>query len=241
MLHGYNPRHRYEERARKKSAATFMIVAMLVGSFTIGLWIGREYAAAQLKSNKKQINQLEEQSQKLADDKTALLADAQASALRLQQLQLEMSTQFPDQGPLRPLIDLTRKQLDAGIAPERLEFVIRSARPPRNCTDPQSKRFVVMTPAYKGPATEVSVGEAGILLSARGMSAINASNVPEAWFDPAKPIDITFKTLDGQIEKKSGTLPMQHTVVASGREYRFTIAEGEKSFAKITFDSCEYP
>lgn len=241
MEFAYNPRRRYEERARRKSTALYTTIALIAAAFTIGLWIGREYAAAQLKSNKSQIERLEEQLQKIEESTTTLRGDAQASQLRLEQMQLEMAAKFPDEGPLRPLIDLTRKQLDAGIAPERLEFVIRSARPPRNCTDPQNKRFVVMTPAYKGPDTEVSVGDAGILLAARGMSSINAASQPEAWFDPAKPVTITFKTLEGQSEVKTGTLPMQHTIVAGGREYRFTISEGEKSFAKITFDSCEYP
>jgi hypothetical protein len=30
-------------------------------------------------------------------------------------------------------------------------------------------------------------------------------------------------------------------MIAAGREYRFTLSEGEKSFIKVTFDSCDYP
>jgi hypothetical protein len=241
MQYAFNPRRRYEERSRRQSTQFFITVALIALAFTLGLWIGREYAAAQLKSYDKQTKTQDDEIQTLQDDNTKLNGDLRAAQLRLEQLQLQMEAELPAEGPLREVIDLARKQLDAGLAPDRLAFVIRSARPPRNCTEPQSKRFVVVTPAYQGPDTQVSVGEAGVLISAKGMSAINAAGQPEAWFDPAKPVSLTFKTLDGQSEAKSGPLPLQHTVVASGREYRFTIAEGEKSFAKITFDSCEYP
>jgi hypothetical protein len=36
-------------------------------------------------------------------------------------------------------------------------------------------------------------------------------------------------------------MPLQHSMVVQNREYRFTIDAGAKSFARITFDSCDYP
>ena len=42
-------------------------------------------------------------------------------------------------------------------------------------------------------------------------------------------------------DNKAGIMPLHHSVVSGNREYRFTIEEGARSFAKVTFDSCDYP
>ena len=241
MQYAYNPRGRYQERARRQSVQTFMTIIGVAIVFMLGLWIGRQYAAAQLKSYAKQTQAQQAQIQAMQEDMVKVQADAQAAQLRYEQLNIQMETLYPAQGPLRDLVDLTKKQLDAGLAPERLALAIRSTRPPRNCVDPITKRFVVMTPAYKGPDAQVSIAESGLRVTGRGMSAINAAGQPEAWFDSAKPVTLVFQGADGRKETKQGVLPLEHTMVAGDREYRFTVAAGDKSFGKITFDSCEYP
>ncbi|MES2729688.1 MAG: hypothetical protein V4621_06295 [Pseudomonadota bacterium] len=241
MQYAYDPSGRYQERARRQTVQMFAMLAGIVILFMLGLWVGRQYAAAQLKSYAKQTQAQQTQVQEMQEDLTALRAEAQAAQMRYEQLNIQMSSVYPADGPLRDLVDLTRKQLEAGLAPERLALVIRSARPPRNCVDPVTKRFVVMTPAYKGPDAQVAIAESGLRVTGRGMSAINAAGQPEAWFDTAKPVTLVFQTVDGRKETKQGVLPLQHVIVSGDREYRFTVAAGDKSFGRITFDSCEYP
>ena len=141
---------------------------------------------------------------------------------------------------MQDLVTLVREQLEQGMDAERLSFVIRSARPPTGCSEPQSKRFVIKTPAYSGPDSVTSVADGKIKVSGVGKSAKNAKGLPEAWYDPSKSIDIYFVNGEKR-EVKKGTLPIRYSTVVGNREYRFTIEKGPRSFAKVVYDSCAYP
>jgi hypothetical protein len=136
---------------------------------------------------------------------------------------------------------MIRAQIASGMSAERLAFVVRSARAPRNCSEPETKRFIVKTPTYTGPASNASFGEGAIVITGQGLSSRNAIGQAESWFDPSQPVAVEFKSADGEIIKKEGVLPFQHSMVANGKEYRFNLTEGDKSFIKVTFDSCDYP
>ena len=125
--------------------------------------------------------------------------------------------------------------------PQRLSFVIRSARPPSNCSDPITKRFVVSTPAYQGADSTITIAEGKLRIKAAGASSRSKDGKPEAWYDPAKRLKISFTPLNGKPEHKNGIMPLQHSMVVGNREYRFNVSEGARSFAKITYDSCDYP
>ncbi|MCF8496768.1 MAG: hypothetical protein K9G62_08930, partial [Alphaproteobacteria bacterium] len=157
----------------------------------------------------------------------------------LEQFQETYRRVIPE-GPMQSLVDLVRKQLDEGMDPARLTFAIRSARPPQNCSDPESKRLVISTPAYKGPPSQIGIAEGAIVITGAGVSATNSTGAPEAWYDPSRKVSISF-TAGGKTETETGVMPLRHSVVAGGREYRLTIEEGARSFAKVTFDSCDYP
>ena len=237
----YNPRRRYMERDRKRNARIFVTCISLTLVAVAFFWLGRQHAAFQINSLKKEAEDLRTQNAGLQDNLTKLRAETQTANSRFDQLQEQFQKELPNEGPVRELVDLVRKQIADGMSPERMAFVIRSARPPRNCTDPASKRFMVKTPAYTGPDSGASFGEGAVLISAIGASSRNQKGEPQAWFDPTQQITVTFKTSDGQAEKKSIILPLQHSLIAGGREYRFTLSEGEKSFVKVTYDSCDYP
>jgi hypothetical protein len=237
----YNPRQRYRERSVRRANMIVMAAIVACSIAAIAFWMGRQYAALQVGSLEKQVEETSAQLTTMQDELVKVRAEAQTATSRLEQLHTQYQKDLPESGPVRDLYDQLRQQLDDGMAPERLAFVIRSARPPRNCLDPSSKRFMVKTPAYDGPASTVSVGEGAVIVSGIGASSHNKSGQPEAWFDATQPVTVTFKLASGETEEKSGTLPMQHSLIASGREYRFTLSEGEKSFVKVTFDSCDYP
>jgi len=141
---------------------------------------------------------------------------------------------------MQDLVTLVREQLKQGMDAERLSFVIRSARPPTGCTEPQSKRFVINTPTYTGPASFASVAEGKIKITGAGQSARNANNLPEAWYDPSKAVKISIVN-GNKRETKDGILPLRYSTILGNREYRFTIESGARSFAKVVYDSCAYP
>ena len=45
----------------------------------------------------------------------------------------------------------------------------------------------------------------------------------------------------GKQTVKESLLPIQQSLVVGNKEYRFTVAAGERSFMSVTSDSCDYP
>ncbi|HPD82657.1 MAG TPA: hypothetical protein PLK85_02470 [Alphaproteobacteria bacterium] len=238
-LNTYNPHKRYQERTAQRLTNALGFLAFMLISILIGFWFGKQYGAEKLITLNDQVKSLTEERNDLQQNVTELSAATQTANKRYEQLQEEVASIIPE-GPMQDLVTLVREQLKQGMDPERLSFVIRSARPPTGCVDPDIKRFVINTPAYNGPKSVASIAEGAVQIEGSGSSARNGKNMPEAWYDPAKKVEISF-TANGKTEVKKGTLPLRHSVVVKDREYRFTIEPGARSFAKVTYDSCAYP
>src|SRR5690606_23652825 len=112
---------------------------------------------------------------------------------------------------LRTLINMIRERLNAGVNYERLSFLVSTAKNNRNCSEPEMKRFVVSTQLTKGPASAVSFANGAIVVSGAGTAAITADGAPEAWFDPAQSVKITFTKLGGEKSFAEGVLPLHHS------------------------------
>ncbi|HAJ89624.1 MAG TPA: hypothetical protein DCM27_01210 [Rhodospirillaceae bacterium] len=237
----YNPRSRYRERAIQRFNKTILLILLMGVCFGFGFFIGGQNAVVQNGTLKLEIEDMTGRLKTMQDELTTIRAEAQTATSRFEQLKTQYERDIPSDGPMREIVDMVKKQISDGMAPDRLAFVLRSARPPRNCSDPSTKRFIIRTPAYKGSDSVVTVAEGAIVISGTGSSAKTREGQLESWFDPTQPVSLTFKNANGENEKKAGTLPFQHSVIAGGKEYRFTLTEGEKSFVKVTFDSCDYP
>jgi hypothetical protein len=238
-LNSYNPSSRYRERNAQRMTNAISMLIVIALSACVGFWMGKQYGVEQNISLEDQVESLTKERNTLQGNVTELRAEAQTANTRYEQIKAEYNAILPE-GPMQDLTRLVRQQIDQGMAPERLAFVIKSARPPTGCTDPETKRFVVSTPSYTGPDSSASVADGGIVIKAKGASASNKDGKPEAWFDSAKDVEVSFISPEGT-EVKKGIFPIRHSVVHAGREYRFTIEEGAKSFAKVVFDSCAYP
>ncbi|NQZ14323.1 MAG: hypothetical protein HRT94_05825 [Alphaproteobacteria bacterium] len=238
-LNTYNPDSRYKDRAAQRFVAFLKFLSVVMVSILIGFWFGKQFAAEELIVLKDRNAALEEERELLQESVTELGAQAQTAETRYRQLQEQVDSIIP-KGPMQDIATLVRDQLEQGMDPERLSFVIRSARPPTNCSEPDVKRFVVSTPANKGPSSKVSIAEGAIVIQGSGKSAKNEKGQPEAWYDPAQPVKLTFAH-DGKTDVKRRTLPIRYSVVAGDREYRFTVESGSRSFAKVVYDSCDYP
>lgn len=237
----YSTRSRYRERAFRRFNRGFLILVLGAGCIAGGFFIGRQNSEARIESLQKETADQEKLVKNLQSENTSLRATARTASSRLNLLKLQYEKDFPQDGPTHEVYDLVKKQLDSGIPAERLVSILQAAQPPRNCTDPVSKRFMVKTPAYKGAESSVSVGEGVITITGSGISSKNREGQLQSWFDPTQSVTLNFKKSDGTIEEKSGVLPLQHTMVVDAKEYRFTMTEGERSFLKVTFDSCDYP
>ena len=233
---GGSSRRRAKERRRKIMMRVVMF--MLVCGFFF--WLGGEMVRSSEVAFKTQAEKLREERAGIDKKIIDLESQVQSTAIRYQQLEEKYKDEVP-QGEFKTLTDLVKKRLDAGIRADRLAFIIDQASPPKNCTPAVAKRFVVKTPVYSGPHGTVAFGNGAITVTGEGKSAIGTTGSPEAWYDPGKPVRIKFIELGGKETVKEGLLPVQHAMVVGNKEYRFTVAAGERSFIAVTSDSCDYP
>lgn len=238
-LSSYDPHHRYRQRNVQRMVNLVVIVGFMFVSGGIGFWLGGLSAGRGEAALRVESDTLRQQLTLTQEEVTQMRAEVQTANARFDQLQATYNETIPE-GPMRDITGLIKQQIDEGMDPERLKFAVLSARPPRNCTEPETKRFVVSTPAYTGADSEISLAEGAIRITGTGVSSRNDKGDPEAWYDPSKAVNLSFFA-GGKEEKKSGTMPIQHTVVLTDKQYRFTIEEGARSFAKVVFDSCDYP
>lgn len=233
---GGSSKRRAAER-RRKIIFRLVLIALLCGFF---FWWGGENVRSIEVAYKDEAKQLRSERRGLETQITNLQSEVQSTAVRYQQLEAKYQQEVP-QGTFKELTDLVKKRLDGGISPERLSFIINQASPPKNCAPAAAKRFVVKTPVYSGPHGTVAFGNGAITVTGEGRSAIGSSGSPEAWYDPGKPVRIKFIELGGKETVKEGLLPIQHAMVVGNKEYRFTVAAGERSFISVTSDNCDYP
>lgn len=245
LISPYNPYDRYRRRFAERLAGIAAVVFILGLAGGFGFWLGGLHAAQKIVYLQGLVDEQRTQSETMQTTLTELSAEAKTAVMRYDQLQETYQQAIPSGGAVEALVALVKKQLDEGMDPQRLEFVIRSARPPRNCTEPETKRFVIATAANSGPASQVEIAEGAVVIKGTGVSATNTKGEAEAWYDPSKNITLEFASKDGltepKLEKKAGALPLHHSLVVGNREFRFTIEEGARSFAKVVFDSCDYP
>lgn len=237
-----DPQDRYRQRATQRLVSVVCFIGMMVFSGITGFWIGGINSDRVEETLRRENEGLRQQIGDMQEVANQIRAEAQTANMRFDQLQKTYQEAVPE-GPMQDLVTLIREQLAEGMDPKRLEFALRSARPPRNCTDPETKRFVISTPAYKGADSEISLADGAIKITATGTSAKNDKGNTEAWYDPTKAVNLVFTTSGGKVEKKSGVFPLEQTVVLEEqkKQYRFTVSEGARSFARVTFDSCDYP
>jgi hypothetical protein len=144
-------------------------------------------------------------------------------------------------GAAADLLAQVRAQLSAGVDPERLAFLIEAAALDEACQDePVTKRFMPRTPISTGPLSYIRFGDR-VTITGEGESARNEAGLAEAWFDPARPIRLQFRTMDGATTTIEGTVPLTHQMVIDGMEYRFSAVSAEPRFVEMTAQICALP
>ncbi len=238
--YSYNPYDRYRQRSARRTTSIIMFMFLFAAMFGLGYWVSGIRSQQDIYILKEEKRIISEENDKIQSDMVKLRADAQTANVRLEQLKASYQEILSD-GAMKDIVTLVGKQLKQGVDEKRLKSVILSARPPQNCSDPKSKRFIVITPVYKGSNSKSSIDDGVVYVSGKGKPSKNSKGQNEAWFDSGQVIEVTFKAKNRKAETKKGLLPLHHSMVIAGKEYRFTITVGEKSFAKVTFDHCDYP
>lgn len=236
----YDPERRYRRRVRK---ATIRVGFYLV-SIGIAAALGYQFGVQETRGRETHL------AQQLADAEAARAALEQnvirlgAAARTTQILYDELRQRYEREVPTgtrRELAELVAHRLEQGIDAERLAFVIRAADEPTDCSGAETRRFILPTPAYRGPNTAVGFADGRITVTGRGENARSANGGALGWFDPAQPVTVTFTLIGGEESAVSGQLPLHHSIALAGAEYRFTIVEGDRSFVNVTADRCSFP
>jgi cell division protein FtsB len=215
-----------------------LLVVVLVGGYAYQVGV----SASQARTDKLEADLARFQQSNLElRDQLALTTQRSSQADRaLEELRRRYALDVP-QGELASLLERVEGQLEAGVEPGRLAFLIDAASTPASCDgQPVTKRFMPRTPISAGPASFVRFDNR-IMVTGNGQSARNAGGLVEAWYDPTEPIRLEFRTLEGAVTNVDGVLPLNHRMVIDGREYRFSIVAGERWFVEVSAQSCAFP
>jgi len=240
----YDPRSRYRNRSQQRAATLAgLLMFSLIGA-GVGYGIGYQSARIDLSKIRGELESVVRERDDLRNTATKLMADSHSANIKYQQIEDQLQTELPQEGPMKDIVGLIRDQLQSGVDAERLAGVIRTMSPPRNCTDPEIKRFIVQTPKNMATVNSTTIADGAISITAVGEAAKNKSGKDEAWYDPARPVTLNFewRGKDGpeKIERRNN-LPISQVVVVDKKEYRMTFTDGAKSFIKMSFDSCDHP
>lgn len=233
-----------KKRARERRNRFLKIVlyfCLLSAAGAYGYFEGQAEADRQVAIVEDQVKDLSRENTRL-DDLTRAATDKQSAALaEARSWRDKFENEIPT-GATLEILELVKVRVQDGLEPERLKSLISLAQNNQNCNPvPETKRFIINTPLFTQIGNSISLAEGSITVTGDGLSTLNAEAKPEAWYDPAKPVSITFTQLGGSSEKVEGILPLHKSIVFGSNEYRFSILSGKQSFATISATRCDFP
>jgi hypothetical protein len=164
-------------------------------------------------------------------------ADAEAA---LESMRQRFAAEIPS-GEAADLLARLRAQLGAGVDPGRLAVLIEAAGQVDACHgEPVTKRFMPRTPLSTGPVSWVRFDDR-ITVIGEGESALSEAGLAEAWYDPARPVRLQFRTFGGETTTAEGIVPFNHRMAVDGKEYRFSAISISPRFLEVTAQACPLP
>ncbi len=237
---------REDKRRRKRQFRTTLfkwIVALclIVAAGTYAYMSGKELSRGEVNILEGKITSLETSVADLEQKNGALRAEISEERSRAEEWRQKYTREVPS-GDLKDLFDLTQQRIESGVGVDRLKFVIGAAENRQSCDQqPVTKRFVVQTPLASGANGFVAFASGAITLTAVGVPARDSQGNPEAWFDPAEPVEVRIVPIGGTASEFSGQLPLSPSIVVGDSEYHFSIVTGARGFVQVTGTRCDYP
>jgi hypothetical protein len=231
-----------EGRRRRRHQAWWSVIRFLAAVVAV-LAVGIYAYQVGVSANQAHTAQLEADLVRFQDDnldlrdRIALATEQSAEAeAALESMRQRYAADIPS-GDAADLLAQLQEQLAAGVAPDRLAFLIEAAGLDACQSEPVTKRFMPRTPVSTGPLSSVRFDDR-ITVTGEGESARNEAGLPEAWYDPAQPVRLEFRTLDGAVTSIEGIVPFTHQMVVDGKEYRFSAMRGDTRFLEMTAQAC---
>lgn len=212
--------------------AVFVAIVATVAAFAYE--VGRQLSTGEINELRAEVTEITataEERQEITESLRSELAETREAAETYRQRYEEVA---PEE--IRGIIAAAKERIEGGLPAQRIEFAIEQVQLPRNCSPAETRRFIAKTENYDGPNTWVRFNEI-VTVTGRGTAGAGGS---AEWYDPAQPVTLTFTPIGGEARTISGELPLQHSMVVKGKEYRFTAAPGSRSFIEITADWCDW-
>jgi hypothetical protein len=237
----YDSERRYRKRMRTGVIRFFVFVVLLAGVGGFAYDIGIEQVKGRDASLRDEVTQLTRQKGELELLVSQLQEMSRTAEARSTELEQRLEREVP-RGDQAKLSQLVAERLTAGVAPDRLAFVISAAQNKRVCQQPETKRLQPSTQVYKSPNRSVSFNSGTItVVGEGGQAAKDPVGNAQGWYDPTQPVTLRITPQGGKEITVSGVLPLHQSVVADGTEFRFTAVTGSRSFIDVTADHCNYP
>ncbi len=243
MSLGLHHQRTLERRRRRWRLVKWLLaVAAIAALGAVSYQAGSEFAKREVSRLRQEVDELSTEAASLRDENLKLQVQAEAAQRRSAEWQRRFETEVP-KGRSGELLALVETQIEKGADPRRIAFMIEAAAKKQSCDGkPATRRFLVRTPIYAGANDSVSFAKNTVTVTGEGESATDASGRPEAWFDPAKPVNLQFVEPGGSRSEVAGLLPLYHSVVRGNSEYRFTIVAAEqRGFVNVTAERCAFP
>ena len=235
-----DPRRRRRRQALWRSVRFLFALIAVFGVGLYGYLVGVSAGEARSEQLEADLVRFQRANLDLRDQATLAGRRSQEAEAALDDMRRRYAANIPT-GDEADLLEQVRAQLGAGVALERLAFLIEAAGVEACRSAPVTKRFMPRTPISTGPRSFIRFDDR-ITVTGEGESARNESGLPEAWYDSAKPIRLEFRMLDGTSTSIEGVVPFTHQMVIDGKEYRFSAVEGgDRRFLEMTAQSCPLP
>ena len=239
----YEARH-HRRRKRRVAMLKFLFVLILIGVVAVFAYeMGAETYRREISSLTEELQGIRGALSEARDSETAMRAERDLATREAETWEQRYQQDVP-QGFAQEVQEMVNARLQEGVSQERLSFLLQTASEPEACDEnPETKRFVVQTPYTGGANDSVGFANSFLTVTASGAPATDGNGNPEAWYDKDKPVTLTITTVGGgENSEVEGLLPLQHAMVAGGREYRFTARPGDnRGFLNVTAVSCAYP
>ncbi len=239
----YEARHQRQRRRRMAMLKLFFVLILLGVVAVFSYELGAETFRREIASLTGELQGTRAALSEARDSESAMRGERDTALQQAETWERRYQTDVP-QGFAQEVQELVNAKLGEGLSEERLRFLLRTASEPESCDEnPETKRFLVQTPYTGGGNDSVGFADGFLTVTASGEPAKNASGNPEAWYDKDQPVTMTITTVGGgEASEVEGLLPLQHSMVAGDREYRFTARPGDnRGFLNVTAVSCAYP
>ncbi len=191
-----------ETRRRQRRAAGWGLVRFLCALGAVlavgvyGYLVGASANQARTAQLEADLARAQQDNLDLHDRMAAAAEQSADAAAAVESMRQRLAAAIPS-SEAADLLGRLRAQLSAGADPARLAVLIDAAHDEDTCqSEPVTKRFMPRTPVSAGPLSWVRFDDR-VVVTGEGEPARSETGLAEAWYDPARPVRLQFRTLDG--------------------------------------------